>query len=306
MNSVQAASTVFMVRPATIYSNPETAGSNSFQKDIKGKTRAQILETAQHEFDTFVTKLQNNGVEVLVFQDTEKPEKPDAVFPNNWISFHEGGLVITYPMMAVNRRVERQPEIFKFLHQNGYPVSRHWNISHYETDNEFLEGTGSIVFDYDNRLAYANKSPRTNYRLLDLLCKELDYKAVKFRAIDRRGDDIYHTNVVMGIGHSYAILCLECIREGREALVHQLEKTGKKIIAISFDQMASFAGNVMQVYASDTREYFTLISQTAWDSLRKEQQKVLQDLNIVLPISIPTIETLGGGSVRCMVAGVFF
>ncbi len=305
MISHQAPSTVLMVRPASIFSNPQTAASNSFQKSLEGKSSSELLNQARTEFDSFVHALERNRVNVLVMEDTSDPVKPDAIFPNNWISFHEGGLIITYPMMAENRRLERRRDINRFMHENELPVTRHWDITAYENGGEFLEGTGSMVFDYDHKLAYANLSPRTNYRLLDLVCKELGYEPVKFRAIDKHGDDIYHTNVVMGVADNYAIVCLDCIREGKERVVKALESSGKTIIPITFDQMYSFAGNILQV-KSRTNEMILLVSRTAWDSFTFDQKKQLQDLNTILPLNVKTIEALGGGSVRCMVAGVHF
>jgi hypothetical protein len=243
----------------------------------------------------------------VVIEDTVTPVKPDAVFPNNWISFHHDGTVVIYPMMAENRRIERRLEVLNELQQNEhFSISRIFDLSGYEMENKFLEGTGSVVFDYVHKIAYANPSPRTHLSLLDLLCNELGFTTYVFPATDRYGRDIYHTNVVMCIGQGYVLICLEAIRDQehldkirKNFMAHEME-----IIPISYRQLESFAGNMIELENPDG-EKFLAMSGSAFRSLTDNQVKIIGRYATPLYTDIPVIEKLGGGSVRCMIAGIY-
>ena len=299
----QESSKIFMVRPAHFAFNEQTAESNSFQnapEDISG-----VQTKVWAEFDAAVATLRNAGVDVWVIEDTDDVIKPDAVFPNNWISTHEDGTIVLYPMLTPNRRAERRLDIVESLKEN-FEVSRILDLSGYEVGDEFLEGTGSIVFDHEARLAYACLSPRTHLRVLQHLCQEIGYKPIIFHSADEQGQDIYHTNVVMGIAKGFVMICLESVKdeEERALLKASFETSGKEIIDISFNQLKSFGGNVLAVLGESGESYLA-ISLTAYTSLSERQKERISRHSKVLPISIPTIETIGGGSVRCMLAQNF-
>jgi hypothetical protein len=299
----QQPSGLLMVRPATFGFNPLTAASNVFQQ-AAGSETIDILKKAQEEFDRMVDLLDLHEVDVHVFPDSPSPEKPDAVFPNNWISFHEDGTIVLYPMMAENRRLERRLEITEAL-KKEFIVSRIIDLSAEEKNNKFLEGTGSMVFDHVNRICYACRSPRTDATLVIQLCKVLNYRPVIFNAADERGVAVYHTNVMMCVGEKFAMLCLDSVEEDidQELLLASLSSTGHRVIAISYPQMHSFAGNMMEAMTRNG-EPMVLVSQTALQSLLPGQIKAINQVSEILPVPIPTIEKTGGGSVRCMVAGV--
>jgi hypothetical protein len=299
----QYSSRLFMVRPAHFAFNEQTAESNSFQnapEDISGM-QTKVLA----EFDSAVATLRNVGVDVWVIEDTDDIIKPDAIFPNNWISTHEDGTIVLYPMLTPNRRAERRMDIVESLNEN-FEVSRILDLSSYEDTNEFLEGTGSIVFDHEARLAYTCLSPRTHLSVLQHLCDEIDYKPVVFHSVDEKGQDVYHTNVVMGIAKEFVIICLESVRDEKERalLANSFETSGKEIIDISFKQVKSFAGNVLAIN-NESGETHLALSETAYCSLNENQKERISRHAVFLPISIPTIETIGGGSIRCMLAQNF-
>ncbi|MFA6149706.1 MAG: arginine deiminase-related protein [Chitinophagaceae bacterium] len=293
---------IFMVRPANFGFNEQTALSNTFQQD--GAHISNVQQKAKQEFDSAVEKLRSAGINVWVIEDTDDSIRPDAVFPNNWISTHENGTIILYPMLTENRRKERRSDIVDTLRQN-YFVSKILDFSNYENKHQFVEGTGSIVFDHTNRFAYACISPRTNKELLEEICSAINYKSITFRAVNQSGIEIYHTNVLMSIGEDFAIICLECIADEKERsnIKDSIEKSGKEIIEIRFDQMNSFAGNAISL-SSDQKNILAL-SQTAYNSLIPEQKIRLEQYCTLLPVRIPTIETIGGGSLRCMIAQNF-
>jgi hypothetical protein len=288
-----------MIRPKSFGFNTQTASSNSFQMKIESDNR-----NALKEFETMVDTLSAHDIALEVYDDTEEPVKPDAIFPNNWISFHEDGKTILYPMLAENRRLERMPEIIERLREK-FIINSVIDISDKEARGMFLEGTGSIVFDHRNGIAYACRSPRTNEELISELCKKLNYKAVVFDAVDEVDKPIYHTNVMMSIAEKFAVVCLDSIRsdDDQEAILNSLSQTGHKVISISYEQMRSFAGNIIEV-KSRSGENIVLMSDTAFNSLLPGHLNVLTQFSEVLPISIPTIERIGGGGVRCMVAGI--
>ncbi len=306
MSKYQSTNNIMMIRPANFGFNDQTAENNYFQNPTENKySEKSIALKVIEEFDNMVEILRSKGVNVIVIQDTKKPPKPDAIFPNNWISFHENGAVITYPMFAPNRRIERRESIVEDLSEK-FDVKRRYTFEHYEEDEMFLEGTGSMLFDRIENIVYAGLSKRTDPRLIDKFCVLMDAERVIFHTEDRNGDAIYHTNVMMALGEDFVVLCKESIPNKKELdeLLASLNNTGKEIVDISFDQMESFTGNMLQVRNIEGDTYIVL-SQAAYDSLTIQQVKTLSRKSELLPIDIPTIEYYGGGSVRCMMAEVF-
>jgi hypothetical protein len=299
---MQTASHILMIRPSRFAFNPETAGSNHFQQHIGGLTAEEVLAQALEEFDGFVRILESKGINVLVIGDTELPVKPDAIFPNNWISFHEDGTVVLYPMAAENRRAERRTDIVDNL-RKSFHITQLLDMSPYEADGRFLEGTGSIVFDHQNTIAYASLSPRTNKELFLLLASYLKYEPLFFHSYDESADAIYHTNVMMSIGERFVVICADAITEAREKenVLTSLRSGGREIIDISFQQMSCFAGNMLSLKATNGKDILVL-SQSACDSLTEKQRTKLSQYTELVPVPIPTIETIGGGSARCMIA----
>ena len=304
MKFSQAPSSVLMVRPKSFGFNPQTAETNAFQNNVTDDAES-ISAKAIAEFTIMVDLLRSNDIEVLVVEDTGQPQKPDAIFPNNWISFHHDGTVVLYPMLAENRRSERTNPVVDTVKRN-YSVSKTIDLTLFETQNKFLEGTGSIVFDYANKIAYASRSPRTNEHVVNDISNKLGFTSIVFDAVDETGREIYHTNVLMCIGTDFLVICLDAIQQedDQEKLLESFSATGHKVIAISFEQMKLFAGNMMEVKAK-SGESFVLLSQKAFHSLLPGQLDALSRFVEPIPVSIPTIETYGGGSVRCMVAGIF-
>jgi hypothetical protein len=299
MKFQQQPHTLLMVRPKCFGFNSQTADSNAFQNQEGEDSRL-----ANDEFHAMVRLLKAHEISVEVFEDTAEPIKPDAIFPNNWLSFHHDGTVVLYPMMAKNRRLERRPEMLDQL-KDRFTITKVLDFSNEETKGHFLEGTGSIIFDHPNRLAYACRSQRTDEHLFAELCEKIKYKPVVFDAVDERGKAIYHTNVLMSICEKFAVICLDAIRkdEDQELLLKSFLNTGHKVISISYDQLRSFAGNILEV-KSQSGENFLLISETALSSLLPGQVNAITQFTEPLVISIPTIEKIGGGGVRCMVAGI--
>lgn len=302
---MQSASTVFLVRPVRFAFNAETAASNHFQHAITGLTAAQIQQQAFAEFDGVVATLRAKGVQVLVFDDTAEPPKPDAVFPNNWGSFHADGRVLLYPMCAPNRRPERRPDILDQL-RTQFTLTQVHDWSAHEQHGQFLEGTGSLIFDHAHRVVYACLSARTNGVLLTQVAAQLGYQPVAFHAHDPQGQPIYHTNVIMCVGAQFAVICLESITDPAEqaAVADSLQAAGHKIVAISLAQVARFAGNMLTLQTAAGTELLVM-SQSAYDVLTAEQRQALSRYCELVPLPIPTIETIGGGSARCMLAEVF-
>ena len=282
--------------------NEQTAGSNAFQN--RNAEQQLVQDKALTEFDTMVTKLRDNGVEVIVIQDTAEPHTPDSIFPNNWVSFHRDGTVFLYPMMAENRRLERREDIIIGL-ENEFKINHVIDLSRFESENKFLEGTGSMVLDRENKLAYACLSPRTDKDVLDLFCLESGYKPVLFHAVDQSGMDIYHTNVLMCVGSNFVVICLESIKDTAEKLtvIDTIAASQKQLIDISFDQMNHFAGNMLEVQNLQG-EKLIVMSKSAWDSLNQQQKDQLSSFCKPVYSDISTIESNGGGSARCMMAEV--
>lgn len=291
-----------MIRPVNFVFNEQTAGSNAFQN--RNAEQQRVQDKALQEFDNLVNVLKENGVDVIVIDDTAEPHTPDSIFPNNWVSFHDDGTVFLYPMMAENRRLERREDIITQL-EDEFRVKHVIDLSHFEHENKFLEGTGSMVLDRENKIAYACLSPRTNKEVLEEFCKDSGYKSVLFHAVDQNGMDIYHTNVLMCIGSSYAVICLNSIKDEAEKqnVTNSLQSTKKQIVDISFDQMNHFAGNMLEVQNKDG-ESLLVMSKSAWDSLNYEQKAILSSFSKPVYSDISTIENNGGGSARCMMAEV--
>ena len=302
MNHPQSTSHILMIRPVNFGFNEETAGSNAFQNREAKDDDAN--RKAQQEFDGMVSALCANGVDVTVIDDTPEPYTPDSIFPNNWVSFHADGEVYLYPMQAENRRLERREDIIAKL-EDRFSVKHVIDLSRFEQENKFLEGTGSMVPDRENKIAYACISPRTDRDVLDLFCEHAGYRPVTFDAVDEKGQAIYHTNVLMCVGTGFAVICLDSIPNPDEKLVvkESLSLTKKEIIDISFGQMKHFAGNMLEVKnsAGDT---LIVMSQSAFDALLDEQKQILKKYGKLVHADIGTIETLGGGSARCMMAEV--
>ncbi len=301
----QITDTILMVRPANFGFNEETAANNAFQTNDTTRSTQSIREQAITEFDTFVKKLRAVGIQVVVAEDSPTPIKPDAIFPNNWVSFHQDGTLITYPMFAPSRRVERQENVMAAI-ENQFEIDRRIDFAHYESQNLFLEGTGSMIFDRPNRIVYACLSQRTDQELLDEFAQKMGMKTIAFHSVDGNHHPIYHTNVMMAVGETFVVICMDTIHDETEKklLLDTFEATNKACIEISLDQMNSFAGNMLQVRSTDGTPYLVM-SQQAYDSLSEEQVDTIETHTKILASPIPTIETYGGGSTRCMMAEVF-
>lgn len=296
---MHSAGTVLMIRPKWFGANVETASSNSFQQNKK----ADLIDILK-EFDQVVFALQNEGIEVIVYQDIDNPRCPDAIFPNNWLGVHPGKQLVVYPMMASNRRLERREDIIAELSTN-YGISSHLDLSHYANNGEYLEGTGSIVYDHINKIAYAALSPRTNQSLAKLLTDVLDYKLICFKTKDFSGVPIYHTNVLLSIGTEFVVIAKELIELGdRELVVKSLNRSGRSIIEISNEQAFSFGANILEL-RNKSDERLLVISNKALDSLNAIQIAALQKSCILISVSVDLIEQIGGGGVRCMLTEIF-
>jgi hypothetical protein len=300
----QSAGAVLMVRPARFACNPQTASSNAFQAQPGvGADEAQgpVLE----EFDGLAEALARAGVQVLIAPDSDEPPKPDAIFPNNWVSFHHDGTVALYPMMAVNRRWERREDVLEqVVREGGFRVSRTVDLSHREAEEKYLEGTGSIVLDRAHRVAYAGISPRTDLDVLGEFAQQLDYDLLTFDAVDGAGRVVYHTNVMMAVGSGFAVLCSDSIANvaHRSAVLAKLRATGHDVVEITLAQMTQFAGNVLEL--ASPQGNLIALSTTAWRSLSPVQRRALEFRAAIIAVEIPTIERIGGGGVRCMLAEI--
>lgn len=298
---MQTTSHILMIKPVNFSFNAETAINNAFQ--VKGQGES-AQEKAAQEFDNMVAQLKKHRINVTVIQDTPVPYTPDSIFPNNWISFHQGTICL-YPMFAVNRRNERKPELINQLMRNLH-ITDIIDLTHYEKDNIFLEGTGSMVLDRDARIAYACLSQRTNIKVLEAFCNKMRYIPVVFDAVDQSNLPIYHTNVMMCVADKYVVICLESITNSvqRESVIKAINFSGKKIIPITIAQMNHFAGNMLQVENEDGKKFLVMSSQ-AYQSLNDDQIKILEAFNPIIHSPLNTIETNGGGSARCMMAEIF-
>lgn len=297
-----------MIEPLSFGFNAETSVNNHFQKRLL-LTAEDAQKAALREFNKMVEQLRSNDIQVFVVKDTALPVKPDAVFPNNWISFHCDGQVVLYPMFASNRRAERRNDISDYLSAQGFEIKNVDDFSFWEEQNKFLEGTGSMVLDRVNRVAYAALSERTNKDVFLQFCKVFEYKPLYFNAYQTVGKQrlsVYHTNVVMSIGDEFAVVCIDSIdnEQERNSVLDALKQSGREVVLISEKQMFAFAGNVLQV-ENKQKKHFLVMSQTAFQSFGKEQLKTLEKYNELIVCDVDTIEQVGGGSVRCMMAEIF-
>lgn len=304
----QITDTIFMVRPVHFRMNEQTAVNNYYQKVIEGVLPATLLAKATAEFDDFVKKLEDIGVKVIVVDDKKETDTPDAVFPNNWISFHENGMVALYPMFAENRRTERREDILDILEQKGYEIEHVVDYSAAEDEGVFLEGTGSLLLDRINRKAYCALSPRADEDLFIEFCEDFEYTPVIFTAnqnVNGKRLPIYHTNVMMCLGEDFCVICLDTIddKKERKNVVKNLKQDGKELITITEEQVTHFAGNMLQLKGKDGS--YVIMSNAAYQSLTATQIAQLTTRSKILFSSLDVIEACGGGSARCMMAEVF-
>ncbi|MDP6908415.1 MAG: arginine deiminase-related protein [Flavobacteriales bacterium] len=305
----QNTSHMLMIRPIAFESNSETAEDNHYQHEIQGLSDTKTQNQALQEFDSFVGKLRDAGINIIVVEDTPESKTPDSIFPNNWISMHGNGVVVLYPMYAPNRRKERRLDILETLKEKGFHIKEVIDLSPVENEGRILEGTGSLVLDHENSIAYACLSHRTNEKELERWAKLTDYKTVPFHALQNVEGQllpIYHTNVMMSVGKELAIVCADSIKDEteRKTLIDSLKKTGKQMVFISEEQKSSFAGNMLQV-VNNMNEKIMVMSSQAFESLTAEQISTIEKTNRILHSPLNTIEALGGGSARCMMAEVF-
>jgi hypothetical protein len=299
---MQNTSRILMIRPLHFSYNAETAVNNSFQINTEDK---DTRDKAVHEFDVFVNELRTAGVDVTVMDDSAEPHTPDAIFPNNWISFHESGVLCLYPMFAANRRKERKTSVIEFVKAKfNYHILK--DFTHYESENRFLEGTGSMVLDRENRIAYACLSARTDLGVLEDFCRQMSYRPVVFHAKDKSGQNIYHTNVMMCVADRFVVICFDSVTDPEEKnrLMDEIHSSAKEIIRISMEQMNHFAGNMLQL-ENDQKQKLLIMSDAAWKSLDEVQKEKLSGYNSVLHTNLENIETNGGGSARCMIAELY-
>ena len=303
--SNQSTNHLLMVRPAAFQYNAQTAETNDYQQKPSAK-KAEVLKKAQKEFDAMVELLRSHEISVHVIEDSKKPEKPDAIFPNNWFTTHSNGKVFLFPMKNENRRVERRPEIIDYLRDN-FEVKVVLDWSFYEDDDRALEGTGSMIFDHQRKLIYACLSPRTDEYLLNKFAKAIRYQPVLFHSYKRNGAEQYHTNVVMCIGTAFVMICLDSIPDEteRKLIKGKIAASGKELIEISQEQLEEhFAGNMLEVQ-NDQGAIFIMMSSNAFNSLTQEQKEQLGKHGQLIHTDLSTIETIGGGSARCMMAEIF-
>jgi hypothetical protein len=298
---MQTTNNLLMIRPVDFKFNEQTASNNMFQQD---SDEINVQQKALEEFDSFVLALRNNGIDVTVINDTLQPETPDSIFPNNWISLHEEGTVVLYPMFSENRRLERRQDIIEEL-SNKFNVRQVIDLSDYENKNQFLEGTGSLVLDRKAKIAYACRSLRTSEDVVEDFCAQTGYTYLLFNALDGTGFPIYHTNVMMCIAEEFAVICLDAISDlnQRDEAVNSLRSNGKTVMDITIDQMNHFAGNMLQV-KNDKNEPLLVMSEQAFNALTKEQIDFLETYNKIVTAPLNTIEKHGGGSARCMLAEI--
>lgn len=299
-----------MIRPVRFGFNEQTADSNAFQDaslanlPSAGTPADSAQAQAQQEFDEMVRQLRAAGVDVTVYNDTPEPHTPDSIFPNNWVSFHYSGTVVLYPMQAENRRAERRTDLIDDLAQR-FHVSRVIDLTHFEAENKYLEGTGSLVLDRMSRVAFACLSVRTNPDVIAEFSERTGYKTVLFHAVDQHGKPIYHTNVVMCIGDTFAVVCLQAIPDLDERLMirQELERLNKRVIEITMEQMNAFAGNMLLVKTTKGKKLLVM-SKQAHNSLTDKQIDILDDYAAIQSFDLSAIEANGGGSARCMMAEV--
>lgn len=304
--SHQCASHVLMIRPASFGYNEETAANNIYQQKPDNTDSAAIQQQALMEFDAFAKKLSDAGVSVIIVPDTPKPPKPDAIFPNNWVSFHQDGTVVLYPMYAKNRRAERRNDVPEILEkQHGFRITKLIDLTHFENEGKFLEGTGSLVLDRVNRIAYASVSERTKPELVQEFCRQLNYKAIIFKAVANESP-VYHTNVILSVCEKFVVICLDYIssESEKEELMKTFKVTQKEVFKITAKQASCFAGNMLELKSKED-ESLLVMSTTAYNSLDNQQISFLGKHCKIIHSPLDTIEKYGGGSARCMIAEIF-
>ena len=299
---------ILMIRPAQFRMNEQTAVNNYFQVSA-GLSPEEVVKKSQEEFDAYVSVLKEKGVQVTVVQDTEDPDTPDALFPNNWVSFHQDATVALYPMFAENRRLERREAVLEILEEDGFIIDQVMDYTAAEAEGVFLEGTGSLILDRVHKKAYCALSSRADEELFIEFCEDFEYTPVIFTAnqtVEGSRLPIYHTNVMMCLAETFAVICLDSIddKKERKAVLNHLREDGKEIIAISEAQMHRFAGNMLQVLGSNQTPYLVM-SSTAYKSLTPDQLSKIEQHCEIIHADLSTIETCGGGSARCMMAEVF-
>ena len=305
----QITNSILMIRPVQFRMNEQTAVNNYYQKTIEHLTPDAVNALAVEEFDTFVQKLQAAGIQVVVVDDTKEFDTPDSIFPNNWISFHKNGTIALYPMFAENRRFERKESVVEAIEEKGFSIKHVVDYTEAEQENLFLEGTGSIILDREYQKAYCALSPRADEQLFIEFCEDFDFFPVIFSAyqtVNQKREKIYHTNVMMCIGSTFAVICLDSIddKKERKNVINHLKKDNKDIIEITEDQVNQFAGNMLQLLGKNNTP-FLIMSQSAFDSLRADQLSKLEKHTKIISSSLQTIEACGGGSARCMMAEIF-
>jgi hypothetical protein len=305
----QTTNTILMVRPINFRMNEQTAVNNYYQKTLKDLLPATINSKAQKEFDDYVDKLRSFGVKVIVVSDSKELDTPDSIFPNNWVSFHADGTVAMYPMFAENRRLERREDLLETLEEHGYLIENIIDYTSAEEEEIFLEGTGSMILDRENKKAYCAISPRADEELFIEFCEDFEYTPVVFTAnqtVDNRREAIYHTNVMMCIAETFAVVCLSSIddKKERKNFLKHLKEDKKQVIDITEEQVNNFAGNMLQVHGKNN-ERFLVMSQAAYDGLTQIQRAQINRHCKIISSSLETIEACGGGSARCMMAEVF-
>ena len=298
-----------MIRPVAFRMNEQTVVNNHYQKVIEGLLPATVNAKAQAEFDAYIEKLRAVGINVIVIDDTVEPDTPDSVFPNNWISFHENGDIALYPMFAENRRLERREDIFDILEEKGFQINDIMDYTSAEEDGIFLEGTGNVILDRENEMAYCALSPRADEELFIEFCEDFEYNPVIFEAyqtVNGERKHIYHTNVMMCIAETFAVICADCIddKAERKMVLQKLKESGKEIILITEEQVNNFAGNMLQVRGAND-ERFLIMSDAVYNVLTNEQITKIEKHCKILHASLDIIEAFGGGSARCMMAEVF-
>ena len=303
----QSTNSILMIRPNNFGFNEETSNDNHYQN--KEFLESNSNENAQKEFDNMVKNLKQNGISVHVFQDDDINYTPDSIFPNNWISFHENGDIGLYPMYAKNRRLERRPEVLEFLEEEGFGIENIVDYSDAESENKFLEGTGSIILDRENRIAYCSISNRSNEDLFIDFCEDFEFTPVLFNSFQSVGDErlpIYHTNVMMCVTMSYVVICLDSIddKKQRKNVCEFIKKSEKELINISENQVEKFAGNMLELL-NDKGESVLVMSKSAENSLSENQKNTITNYSKIISSDINTIELCGGGSARCMIAEIF-
>lgn len=305
----QITNTILMIRPVQFRMNEQTAVNNYYQKVLDNTSPQNVNSLAVKEFDAFVKKLRASGIEVIVVQDTQEFDTPDSIFPNNWISFHQNGSIALYPMFAKNRRLERKESVVKSIENQGFSIASVQDYTGAEAASVFLEGTGSVILDRINRKAYCALSPRADEGLFIEFCEDFDFFPVVFSAYQNVGEErlkIYHTNVMMCVGDTFAVVCLKAIddKKERKNVLNHLKKDGKTIIEISENQVNQFAGNMLQLQGKNQSSYIAM-SQAALESLGPDQIAALRNHGRIISSSLDTIEACGGGSARCMMAEIF-